>query len=70
LRQIAEHGFPRCSVFAARLDKHARAFWTDSHGRDRVVSSESPVQLPYVATAFANFFETSGNQIAPDAPAT
>jgi hypothetical protein len=58
------------SILAVRLDEDARAFWADSYGSDRVVSAESPVQLPKVAADFANLLETSGNQVAADTPAT
>jgi len=58
------------SVLTARLDEEALAFRGDRHGCDHVVDSKSAMQLPQIAAAFANFFETVGNQVAPDAPAT
>jgi hypothetical protein len=62
------------SVLTARLDEKAFAFWGDRDGRDHVVDAEAaiqfPMQFPETATAFANLFKASGNQVAADAPAT
>jgi hypothetical protein len=58
------------SALAARLNENALTFWGDRHIRDYVVDPESTVQLPQPVAACANFFETSGDQVAPDAPAT
>jgi hypothetical protein len=62
------------SVLTARLDEEAFAFWGDRDGRDQVVGAKAafqfPMQFPEMAAAFADFFKASGNQVAPDAPAT
>jgi hypothetical protein len=62
------------SVFTARFDEEAFAFWGDRDGRDHVVGAKAamqfPMQFPEMAAAVADFFKASGNQVASDTPTT
>jgi len=73
-RSFLESQCRKRSALTARLDEEAFAFWGDRDRRDHVVGAKAafqfPMQFPEMAAAFAYLFKASGNQVAPDAPAT